>query len=244
MDKKFTGELRKIDPQKIIKIRDNNNFDNFFVILGLIFNDFKSLFFYSQQINEYFDGINKNEVNIYSGEYHGMEIHLNKLITSTIYEFIKFIENQSGVIKTAEFKILFNKLNATHKKSWEIIFDIANRNNLTQKGIDFVTILKDVRNNGSFHYYSSGQKLRNGYIDFFYNKDNQHEGNKYAYYSKGSCMGETRYFFCDAAMQGFHSKYVGDKIKHRDYYKILIDIANETNSAITSLMKQYIASRQ
>ena len=170
--KEFSGELRKLDSQKIIKDNDNNKIDNFFLILGLIYNDLKDLTFYSILLNEYFKEEDLKNISTENGEYHGMRNHLNRSITSTIYEFFVFLEKQSRITDFGEFKTLFEKLTSGDKKIWQQMFDIAYKKNLTQKGNDFITILEGIRNNGSFHYYSSGGKLRNGYLDHFYNRKN------------------------------------------------------------------------
>lgn len=243
-EKEFIGELRHLEPQKIIRINDNNLFDNFFLILGLIYNDFKSLNFYSILLNDQFIGKNTGEINCDSGEYHGMKNHLNKLMMSTIYEFLEFLKNQSKVINSSNFKIILSKLSSTENKLWQQMLDIATKENLTERGNNFVEILEEIRNNGSFHYYSSGQKLRNGFIDHFYNRRSQHKSNELAYYSKGDCMKDVRYFYCDAAFQGFSYTCGKNKISYEEYTKALLEITEKMNVVIMTLMKRYIATRK
>lgn len=244
MEKIFSGELRKIEPEKIIKLSDNNNFDKFFLILGLIFNDLKSSMHYSLLLEDQFKNIDKNNLDCDFGEYHGMKDHLNRLITSIIHEFFVFLEKQSRVISSYQFEIELKKLTSTKKQIWKQLLEIANKENLTSKGLDFLDTLKCIRNNGSFHYYSSGDSLRNGFIDHFYYRKDEHSANKIAYYSRGDIMHDTRYFYCDAAVGGFRRVSMNNKFNTYEHHEALVDIAGRINIAIEALMKIYLSSRK
>lgn len=243
-DKECIGELRKIDPKKIIKLGDNNKVDNFFLILGLVFNDLKSLIFYSELVKDEFKDIDKNSVTCENGEYGGINSHLSRLVSSTIFEFFKTLQNQTKVISSSSFQIIFNKLNKKEKMLWQEMLDLANKKNISQKGVEFIDILENIRNNGSFHYYNSGEQLRKGFIDHFYTRHDQHKSNELAYFFKGNNILKNRYFYCDAAIQGFNYVRIKDKMSYEDYLKQIIEIGVRINIIIAALIKVYLASKK
>ncbi len=239
----FSGHIRKFDPKKIIKPERKNDFDTFFLILGLAYNDLKSLLFYLIQYKKYFKDKNITDISCDAGESGGMKNHLERLITSTVYEIFILIKKQSRVIESSEFNGLLSRLNADSKKIWDQLIDVANKKNLTQTGAVFIRILEDIRNNGSFHYYNSGGQLRNGFANHFFSRQDEGEANKSAFYSRGDRMVDTRYFYCDAAIAGFHKNYIAGKTNPEEYHKAFQKTIESINIGIMNLMKGYLARR-
>src|SRR3989338_2247199 len=246
MVEKFSGKLIKLDRTKVVKIDANDKFDNFFLILGLIYNDFKSLIFYVALLKEHFgDKIDekKPEVNVNFGEYSGMKTHLNKLMISTIYEFLMFLKNKSKVIESSEFKILSDKLFYKDKDWLQQIIDIANRNIESKtnfKKDSLSEMLYKIKNGGSFHHHSCDNNLRLGYINHFYTRYKQDAGTEFAYYSEGNCMKDVRYFYCDAAFQGF-TYTCGE---YKDNIEKLKELGQKMNNVLSALMKLYIKDKE
>jgi len=244
MKANFNGEFKELTPNKIIKKDGNNKVDNFFLVLGLVYNDFKSINLYLMLLEDYFSEEKLDEASCNTGEYHGMRNHLSRLLLSTIYEFFKFLENNEEVLQQGEFIVLQQKMSSTDKKIWNEIIDIACNKNLTEEGSKFKGVLRDLRNKGSYHYDGISKKMRRGYLDHFFNNQVKTDFNSKAYYSKGSTMEDTRYFYCDAAIQTFHAKHISDRIDMEGYNRSLVEIIKKMNFTISRLLKAYLANRR
>jgi len=251
MDVSFSNKLINLDPKEIIKKEKDNSMDNFFLILGLVYNDLKSLGFYTKILTDYFtDKIPKKDIenNIPScnlGEFNGMKTHLERLITSCIHEFLIALQGNNTLLNTPQFKTLLEKTDKDTKEIWKQLIDLACGTNLTKKGEEFKKILKNIRNQGTFHYAGMGPKMKQGYTDYFYDFPIKNDLNKYAYFSDGQTMEKIRYFYCDAAMQFALKKDIEDSIKNtEEYYESLLIIMRQINFSISKLLNKYLENKK
>lgn len=238
---KFEGDLKYVDPKRLIKEKENSEVDNFFLVLGLIFNDLKNLTIYQIQIENFFEDVDKKTLSVLVGEYSGMQNHLRRLMTSTIHESLIFIKENSRIMETGKFKVVYGKMSKDHKIMWDTLVNIAKGENLTDMGVDFKDILMHIRNQGTFHYWSSIKTLKNGYIGHFYGNTVPEEFREKAYFTKGNTMGKTRYFFSDASIQFFDSKIIENKMTQDQYLSQFNSLFEYIKFSIMRLMNEYIS---
>lgn len=227
-------DLRSLDPKKIIKEKENDKFDNFFLSLGVVYNDLKSLFYYYLMIEENFQKIDKGKISAEFGEYAGMKNHLNKLIASTIYEFFILLENNNSLIKSHRFKLIYEKL-TKEKKYWDILVSLS-KNEKTKDKDPFIMTMLQIRNN-SYHYDS--KRFRRGFVQHFF-KNDKILANEKAYYSIGEAMRDSRFYYCDAAAEGAFGVIIDSNMRRELFFKNLLGAIDIINATILNLLKVYI----
>ncbi len=237
----FTGDLKSKKPDKFIKEAENIPLDNFFLTLGLAYNDLKSLIVYLTHVQTFCKDISPNELTCKLGECNGMNNHLTRLIISTIHEFLLLLEKNSKITKDAVFEDICSRMNTEERLQWNHIIKIAEGDHLSKKGNDFKAILMRIRENGAFHYHSSLKLLRKGFIDHFYNKNKKSIFTERAYYSKGENVEDVRYFFCDAAIQGFNISFIQEKMDYGTFLKEFQDFTKIIIFLLKRLLKEYIS---
>jgi hypothetical protein len=100
--KEFKGKLEKISPNLLIDENDRDQFHNFFLILGMIFNDLKGLIFLQHTVVEDYRKPADDETSVHLGEYAGLITQANKFLIATIAEFYIFIK------KTKKFLVILD----------------------------------------------------------------------------------------------------------------------------------------
>ncbi len=234
----FAKQLENIDPARLVNQRINDKVENFFLILGVFYNDLKSLTFHLLQTDNKFEGLNIG-ISPEVGEYGGIKNHLNRLTAAHIHEFFKFISENKNVLEYQEFKFVYKELNQDLKDRWDGIVNIAMGKKVNSSS-DFSKILLLIRNNLAFHYYQGGEVLREGFIDYFYNFK-KNEKNETAYYSVSDTMNETRFYYCDAAVERSMLNLMG-RMKG-DYIKKFDEVFRSVNFTVMAMMKEYIRQR-
>ncbi len=238
----FLGELKNIKPERLIDSKKKDEIEDFFLTLGIFYNDLKSFTFYLVQMKNQFSHIDLNKISVETGEYYGMECQLQRLIASTLHEFFNFLDEKRKILETGEFQLLYEELNIDLKSKWDAIVGIAiNKKALKELG-SFSKILVFIRNNLAFHYKQSGKCLKEGFIDFFFN-DPKGDANEKAYYSIGDKMRDTRFFYCDAAAKRYMKTLINKGMDINEYMKEFSKVIEDVNFTIMALMKEYISHR-
>ncbi len=242
MKKKFKGELKHIYPELLVSKEKDNKIENFFITLGLVFNDLKGFLLFINLLEENYEKPDKDEPTIHTGNYGGVLVQTNRLIVSTIHEFFNFLEKNQDILSEGEFKEILNKLPKEDKNIWNGLFAAA-RGDLSNV-TDFLKSILKIRHNIGFHYYQSGKILRDGYKSFFNRKERG--VNRFAYYSIGDAVKTTRFFFSDAAaeevMQLVAGKEEGGEENElsEKYKKQLEDTINVLFPVIVSIFNKYL----
>src|SRR5574343_423836 len=105
MEEEFEGDLKKIDPRRIIDPKkSNNDIDNFFLVLGLVFNDLKGIVLFERMLLEKFRKPEFVEVSIQCGEYNGFSLQISKVFGGIINEFFKFLSKNKKILLKGEFQ--------------------------------------------------------------------------------------------------------------------------------------------
>lgn len=238
---RFTDDFfKKIKPSRLIS-DEKDEVADFFLVLANFYNDFKTQNFFTVEINNTSKGIDPLEINAENGEYGGIKVYLYKLMCGTLNEFFRFLKENQDIFEKTEFKIILEKLNDDLKERWNDILLISKGSQ--PNGVIFSKILGLIRNNLTFHYYQSGKNLRKGFVQKFF-EDTKEDKNKWAYYSIGEAMKDTRFYYCDAALESSICKEVERVgIKYDDFIKDLNKAIEDINFTIIYLMKEYLKNR-
>ena len=243
----FKGNLRKVPLAHLISKEKVNEVDNFFLALGVIFNDLKGFLLFDILIREKY---RKPEINespsVHLGEYNGLLVQVNKLLAGLVCEFLKCLEANQDVFSTGEFNEILIRISKTKQQYWKELVTISMGK--PGKDLEFTKILNMIRNNVAFHYYGSGKNLRKAFIKLFYEKD-KNEYNSSAFYSIGENMENSRLYYCDAVVEEYikESALILESNKtetipkaFQDYMKDIISVMNPT---ITALIKEYLRNK-
>ncbi len=238
--KEFKGKIDSIAPEKLIKKDESDDFDNFFLALGLIYNDLKDLIFFIDLIQKNYrnptpDG--NESPNAHLGEWGGIQIHLNRLVISLISEFLTFIDKNQNITKNIKFQLLIKNLPSDIKNECLKLFNIDTKNSK-----DFLSKIYQVRSNVTYHYDHSLKNLRKGFIQKFFNSEKDIY-NKKSFYSLGNSMETTRFYYCDAAAEEYMKIIMNVKNNDNSFPKIR-ELISEMNEIIKFMMDLYIKNKQ
>jgi hypothetical protein len=198
--KEFQGKLQNTKPENIIRKDKSNDLDNFFLVLGLIFNDFKDLILFKEIFEENYRLPEVNKVSYHMGEYGGVRIHIDRLFISLVNEFLIFIKNNKKTINSIQFTVLIKKLNREDLDKWHKMYLTAIGEYFNES--DFLSKIAKIRSNIISHYDESGTQVRRGFVRKFFETP-KNAGNEFAYYSLGTQVGNTRFHYCDGALEEY-----------------------------------------
>lgn len=235
------GELKHIEPSRLIKEDSNNPLDNFFLVLAVIFNDLKGIVLFEKLVEDIYRKPEAEELSAHAGEYGGIFVQAYKIYVGNIKEFLKFLEENEDILSTTEFKDLLSKTSKDTQNKWKDIMDIAF--NKTPQSSDFSNYLEKIRNNVSFHYYQSDKNLKKAFCNLF-NKKEKNTKNNLAYYSIDESMESTRFFYADASVEEYlRSGNTDVESFDMEYKEKLSKMIMDMNFAILRLLKVYLKNR-
>ncbi len=235
------GELRHIEPSRLIREDVNSDLDNFFLVLAVIFNDLKGIVLFEKLVTDTYRKPLPDEISIHSGNNGGIFTQTYKILIANIQEFLKFLKEKENIVNSSEFRIILSKTNKDIQARWNDIVDVAF--NKTLKNSEFTNYLVKIRNNVAFHYYQSDKNLKKAFCNIF-DKKEKNIKNSLAYYSMGENMEGTRFFYADAAIEEYLRSAVSD-VKSFDliYRENVSKMIFDMNFAISRLLKEYLRNR-
>lgn len=226
--KEFSGNLEGISPRHLINGSKKDDVQNFFLILGLIFNDLKGLIFFQKFIVDNYRKPSIDEVTAHAGEYNGLMTQIDKLLIATTGGFFKFIKKNKAVFNNPLFVLLLKRTDQGKKNKWIDLIKMG-------EGSTILSKIARVRSNVTFHYDNSMEELRKGFIESFFLKEKDLEQHKRAFYSFGSNMVNTRMYYSDAATQS----YINSLLEIYDRSEIMSAI-KDMNQTIQWLLRIYL----
>ena len=168
-NQEFKGELKYIEPYRLIKEDKDDPFARFFLVLAVIFNDLKGITLFEKLVIDKYRKEKPEEVSVQVGELGGIFTQIGKLFIGNIREFFDFLKENKKVLLTMEFKEILLKTNKNIQNRWEDITDIAFGR--LPSSSDFTKHLILIRNNVAFHYNQSGKELKKSFCSYFYKKE-------------------------------------------------------------------------
>lgn len=232
--KEFNCHLESINPALLVNKSKNDDLDNFFLILGVIFNDLKGLILFNDLVKNTYEKPIPNKISAHLGEYNGVQIQIFKLSVSLINEFLIILEKNKNIINDIKFKLIEKKLNKDLKDKWVKILSIALGE--SKNSSSYLSKIAQVRSNITYHYDQSGTQLRKFFIDKFFNQIKD-QSNREAFYSIGNTIENTRFFYCDAIIHEYINKNL--KVESLDYMKKTNDIIMDMEGVIAHLLKNF-----
>ncbi len=241
----FKGELKHIEPYRLIKEDADDPFARFFLVLAVIYNDLKGLALFEKLVIDTYRQVEPGEISVHAGEIGGVFTQIGKLFISNMREFFDFLKENEDILSGTEFKEILLKINNKDiQNRLKDIIDVAF--NKSPKNSDFTKHLILIRNNIAFHYDQSGKELEKSFCNFFHKK-RKIGVNDLAYYSVGETMEDTRFFYADAAVQEYmrSTRNDRDKLEELDikYKREITQILRDMNFVISRLLKAYLKNR-
>lgn len=243
--REFPGSLSSISPNLLLGEKEND-LDDFFLVLSVIFNDLKGLLFFGMSLEENYRTAPGDELSVHSGEVGGLQAQQYRLLAGLIREFLAFLKENIAIIKSPAFHLILLKANRTNKELWNDLTQIAFDDEVKTKST-FVHSLMLIRNNAGFHYDQSRKELRKSFKGFF-NKTTKNPHNARAYYSLGQNMRETRFYYADAAVKEYISMKAGEvtddknqeAMSFEDHFIRLQQMVSDMNHTIGALLQHYL----
>ena len=137
-------KIDTIRPSKLVNRSEINEIDNFFLTLGLIFNDLKGLMIFYRHCEEKYLVQENEGLTFRNGELGGLKLQVHRLMIGLIREAIKYIHKKKDLIKSIDFKLIESKI---HK------------NNLDKKILDdLIEKLTDLKKKSNYPSSINGYK--------------------------------------------------------------------------------------
>lgn len=235
MAKDPLAPLTKLEPEKLVSKEGKDSLAAFVLALSLVFNDLKGIVNW----REYITTLRPPDENVISpelGEWTGFEMQIHRLMVAQLHELLRLIEEFQEIVEGAEMRRIVKKAPTSVRRRWDEIVRIATGKGSLGDDI-FANILVKVRNNASYHYYQP-KTLLAGFREFFY-KSPKNAGNEWAFASIGNNMGQTRFYFADAAMQATLSTLT-EKPIGKKFGKRFGEVIEDVNQALAYIIGQYI----
>lgn len=237
--------IAKIIPHDLVHEAPNkvSDLDSLFLTFGLIYNDIKSLQRMFRDFLEKYD--QPTEVSAHAGEYFGSKLYLEKLVLSHSYEILKLLKENIEIIQSDEFARYVVGMSADSRNLWDVVLVLATGRHtvLSEKQQQILVLLERIRHGVTFHYYQAGKNLVAGFRHKFYEMPKNME-NEYALYSLRLTEPEiTRFFYVDAALEGYIAENVDDIGDRHKTYNEMIELGWMLSRCMCDLVGQYLETK-
>jgi hypothetical protein len=176
--------------------KDEREVCSFILALALAYNDVKDCRLALSALRPY---LPKTEtISAAAGQGFGLETHLLRHFYAVLYELIRLIEENPKPQSAQPFKDTITSLAKEDRNVWHGLVNLAIGG---PKGSGLLRALIRVRDNTASHYYGL-KGLAEGYDSFFSKKA---ASSTSAYLSRGINAAESRFYFADAAGQGYQN---------------------------------------
>ncbi len=206
---------------------------NFVLALALIYNDCKDtigarvMLIQSKPEGEY-------RVNRIWGTYYGMDLHLLRLFISLLHELFALIRDNREVLDHPLMIEVIRQLRANARAAWNELVNVAL--DATPKS-ELGRALLLIRNKVLFHY--DPKCLFIGHSHHFLGQDRIQDR---AFVSRGLSMSQSRFYFADAAVQGYLHQTIG-KDNWDDFIKNAAELFEQLNVSLLSIVDRFIQKR-
>ncbi len=242
---RFIGSIKSLDPNRLVGNREEG-YENFFLTLGLIFNDLKDISLFGKLLNERYQPSAPMVVGAHEAEFNGVNVHLNRLLSGVLRECLILIRDSDRIFKTELFKLVLEELPDDVLLVWNEIVSIASGEDIPDELLELRSVLKEVRHGVTYHY--DAKKIREGFIQRFVRTDST-STNENALYSLGDQVEDTRFYFADAAAEDYvFNQSLGTSetdlevrvTEFREHSKVVRHLLTNVNLVIYRLMKVYV----
>jgi hypothetical protein len=172
--------------------------------LSLIYNDLKNYMWALDQLEK--TKPKKRRIARYNGQHSGFNLHMNRLFYAHIRALYDVVNKNQDVIKLPLFEKTIKTLNPDLRELWLALVSIATDGRVNGLDKSIKKVLEQIRHTSISHYNIS--EIGRGYKEFFSKNPMR------AFISHGNKMGKTRFYFADAAIEGYISGILGSEIKN------------------------------
>lgn len=206
---------------------------NFVLTLALVFNDFRDLvhlhnFLLSKKPSGAF------KINRHWGSYNGAWFHSIRLMVALIHEILNLLHTNQKTLAHPFFEAVLKQIPREAREHWSALVQAAQGKQVDTLVGKFALL---IRNKLVFHY--DPKEIFTGYSRFF---SSHRTGAESAFLSRGASMSQTRYFFADAAAQGYLTRDIQDRIAE-DLVTELMAIMPGLGYSLMSVIHHFIQKR-
>lgn len=242
--------LKKNLPNVLIpetKINDeDDDLRDFFLTLGLIFNDLKGLITINGTIKEIYKKPD-NSPNGHLGEYIGIDLQILKYIQGVLLEALLYLQHKNSIFISGEVQNLIRATPLHIQIVWDLLHRVATGKSIDDKRFKKYEALKPmlhtIRNHISFHYQHEVGKPRliDGFRKFFFEglEGVNEESRSSAYRSTSSNWDDSRFYYSDAALQAYFIQLYGGDIQAKEYNELLLGVNSAIIEALNNLLIEY-----
>jgi hypothetical protein len=228
--------LTQFDPGKVVAKQGRDEFTEFILALAVAFNDLKGLLLWRQLLQPLRPS-DPTKVSAKSGEWHGAEIQIHRLLVAQLHELLKLIKEFESVAGGETMHRLLKKAPPSTRHHWDDLVKIATEKG-TPRDTAFAEVLVQTRNSVSYHYYQP-KMLIAGFRHYFFELT-QGAHNESAFASIGENMEQTRFYFADAAVQGALTKLTEKNMTSAKFVKRLGAVISSVNHALQHIVTIYL----
>jgi hypothetical protein len=226
--------LQTFDPQAFVGDSTvPQDICNFVLALALIYNDCKNGIFSNMLLTES-KPAGKSQLSKSWGAFNGIKIHYFRLHFALIHELLNLIEDNAAIIKHPFFVSVTKLLSPPVRHSWQALVDASLQKSTSSTLNKF---LLRIRNKVSFHY--DPKELYRGYRWHFFRNTDPAEA---AFVSRGASMRDSRFYFADAAADGYLQSLVENK-NLDNLTNRLAEITADLNQTIMQIVDRFVQKR-
>jgi hypothetical protein len=161
-------------------------------------------------------------------------LHLLRIMITCIHELFAVINSHQDVLAHPFFGLVIKQLDPESRRYWESLIAVAQ--DATPKD-DFGHLLLRIRNKVMSHY--DPKDIYTGYKRHFLHPKRVHDR---AFVSRGNSMNSSRFYFADAAVEGYLKELLGES-EFQDLSIKLRDIVGSLNFALRGVVDRFIQKR-
>ena len=168
------------------------------------------------------------------GTYNGLWHHSLRLMVALIHEVLNLLHNQQKTLEHPFFKEVLRQIPRDARVQWNDLVQAAQGKQIDTPVGKFALF---VRNKIAFHY--DPKEIFSGYSRFF---DSESPAAEAAFLSRGASMSKTRYFFADAAANGYLMRGIENQ---EDEYLLdeFMSHMSKLTFSMMSIINQFIQKR-
>ena len=206
---------------------------NFVLALALAYNDIKDVTEAHHRLKEHDPpGLFRKQVDF--GMQAGRKVHLIRYQIGLVNELCELIRKHEEIIGQPLLQFLIRQMPQKSRAAWQSLVDTATGK--LQTG-PLAQAVARVRQKVIFHYDS--EEIFNGYKRHFFDGSTAKDQ---AYISRGNTMAESRFYFADAAAEGYLDIRT-DQGRATELAESVIGAMRDANFAIMQLVNGFIQKR-
>jgi hypothetical protein len=225
------GPLETFDPAAFRGgERTSQEVCNFVLALALIHNDYKNLVL----AHALLDGAQPEDptkITADRGEHAGLKVHVIRLHASLVHELCRLIHANIDLVTGTEFTWIIKRLDERAREKWQALVDAAEAKPSENQ---FTKALLLLRNKAAYHY--DPEEIARGY---------EHVVGTLGmtpYVSRGLTLRNTRFYFADAAAQGYLNVRVGEE-GLKPFLDSTARLLESLNIALSQIVERFIQGR-